>query len=106
MEIIVGLLVITFVVWLLRAALGIKSVPAPTASTSPVAPRPRRPAPGRESRTTRAVVEPVSGLTFSATISGGEGATRIRPDVTAESCWFPSNREVTIAGRKISGGLL
>lgn len=106
MEIIVGLLFIVVVFWLLKAVFGVKTVPAPTASARPVAPRPRKPTAGRDSRNSRAVVESVSGLTFSVTISGDERAANIRRDVTAENCWVPLNREVTIAGRKIPGGLL
>lgn len=106
MEIIIGLLFIGLVFWFFKALLGIKTVPAPTVSAPRIAAAPRKPAKARGSTSPRAVIEPVSGLTFSITISGDERAAKIRQDVTSENRWLPSNREVTIAGRKISGGLL
>lgn len=105
MEIILGILFIAAVLWFFKALLGVTTVAAPTAITPP-APTPRKPATTRDSRRSRAVIEPVSGLTFSITIGGDERAAKIRRDVTPESCWLPLDREVTIAGRKIPGGML
>ncbi len=107
MEIIFGLVSIGLIIWFIKALLGMKTVPAPSYETAQ--PRPQKADPKRVSKTS-VVVDSASGLAVSFTItssfSGVDTSAKVRQDVTSDSCWVPPGRAVTVAGRKIPGGML
>lgn len=110
MEILFVLVSVGLFIWFIKALLGMKTAPAPDHAASQTQPKRQRTQSKRTSRTPRVVVDSESGLSVNFTItssfSGVDTAAKVRHDVTSDACWVPPGREVTVAGRKIPGGMI